>query len=419
MKKVIYSLLLLLVAFGFQSCSHDENNIFSENASERIEKAVTVDQQILESASNGWKLNYYPGEGYSKGGYAYIVKFKNGKVTIATELAGSDSTFTSDYAMVKDQGPVLTFNTYNPFLHCFSEESISNIDTYQGDYEFVVSKATTDSIVMTGKKWGNKMIMTRMSNNVKWSVYLDSIKNSINNILCNLKYMNGNDSIAHVVLNTDTRMATITTSEGQSSIAFTPTADGISFCEPLNVSNSSVQNLMWNGKDTFLPTSTSKASLTFSHSAGYHYIDEITGTYNLYFNSGTEYYTLTLKPNAEKTELIAHCNAFPFNIKFTYSKSTGSMFLKGQDIGPYKINDVTYDIELVPGYLGSNPYAWSDGYCMNLVPVSGKDFCYKFVDKEKWWGLHTDSYFFEACLNGEREGYILSWPYVTYLVKTN
>ena len=162
MKKVIYGLVLLFVTLSFQSCLHDEKNLFSDSASERMDKAVTVDQQMLESSSNGWVLNYYPGEDYSEGGYAYLVKFKNGKVTMASEFSGSDSTFTSDYAMVKDQGPVLTFNTYNPIMHWLSEASISNINTYQGDYEFVVSKATEDSIVMTGKKWGNKMVMTRM-----------------------------------------------------------------------------------------------------------------------------------------------------------------------------------------------------------------------------------------------------------------
>jgi len=417
MKKVIYSLLFLLVTLSFQSCLHDEKDIFSENASERIEKAVTVDKQMLESSSNGWILHYYPGESYSGGGYVYLIKFKNGKVTVASEITGSDSTFTSDYAMIKDQGPVLSFDTYNPIIHVFGEATADNINSDEGDYEFIVSKATTDSIVMTGKKWGNKMIMTRMPATTKWPVYIDSIGAMVDSVECNFKYMKGKDSIANVVIDPDTRIAKITTSTGSTSLSFTPTTKGILFAKPLSVDNTSVQDLIWNGTDEkFTSISTSNVSLVFSPPKGFRKITDIAGTYDLYYYNNTKKYTFTLTPNAKRNGLVAHSGTFPYDFTIAYSKAWGTLSITTQDLGSYGSYD---NVKLCPWSLvsGGN-FTWSLGIGMNLEEVSGKNFYYKFVDNGVW-SYAIDSFIFVGYINGSRSGYLARLAYVTYLIKTN
>ena len=45
---------------------------------------------------------------------------------------------TSQYDIISDMGPVLTFNTYNAILHYFTEpKGSSDVDGMAGDYEFV------------------------------------------------------------------------------------------------------------------------------------------------------------------------------------------------------------------------------------------------------------------------------------------
>ena len=69
---------------------------------------------------------------------------------------------TSDYAVVKDQGPTLSFNVYNKVIHPLAEAWLGNPDGIQGDYEFSILRATTDSIVLRGRKWKNEMVLTRL-----------------------------------------------------------------------------------------------------------------------------------------------------------------------------------------------------------------------------------------------------------------
>ena len=89
MKKILYSIFLFGVALSITSCLHDDDKIFGTPAAERIEQAVDSDKTLLESASNGWELHLWTGEQYSSGGYTYLMRFKNNKVTVGSDFAPS------------------------------------------------------------------------------------------------------------------------------------------------------------------------------------------------------------------------------------------------------------------------------------------------------------------------------------------
>lgn len=57
--------------------------------------------------------------------------------------------------MTNDQGPVLTFDTYNDLMHLFATPSSENYEAYHGDFEFVVDSIGDDAIKVHGKKTGN------------------------------------------------------------------------------------------------------------------------------------------------------------------------------------------------------------------------------------------------------------------------
>ena len=47
-------------------------------------------------------------------------------------------------------GPVLTFNTYNKFMHEFATPSVSSYQAKQGDYEFYLTSKSDNTITLRG-----------------------------------------------------------------------------------------------------------------------------------------------------------------------------------------------------------------------------------------------------------------------------
>lgn len=176
MKKIIY-LLLAVLLFCLQSCVKDEKDLFDLPAAERINAKLQEYSKILQDAPNGWKMEYFPEIKQSMGGYTYFCTFQNGETVmmgdLSLTLAGVDlypagTEITSAYKLISDQGPVLSFDSYNPILHYFSEpKSMIDTDGYAGDYEFVFMRQEGDKLIMKGKKYGNTMILTRMESSPK------------------------------------------------------------------------------------------------------------------------------------------------------------------------------------------------------------------------------------------------------------
>lgn len=237
MKKYIFALAAVVAGLSMQSCSlHDETDTFGKPAAERMEETIKADKQLLESASNGWQLEYYTGEEYTGGGYTYLLKFKNGSVTASGDMADEPWTKeTSSYDIIADQSAVLTFDTHNSLLHKFATPTSSSIDGEQGDYEFVIQKTTQDSIFLKGKKWGNKMVMTRLPENISWTEHLDSIMKVANGIRYNNKLMQGNDSIGYLSVDDYTRRAVLKKGRDSIAVSYVVDPNGIHFQKPFNV----------------------------------------------------------------------------------------------------------------------------------------------------------------------------------------
>ena len=94
MKRISYILLSFAALLLTASCTNEVDDLFEKSSAQRIQEAITTDQQILESASNGWVAHYYADTRY--GGYNLYLKFKDDQVTIGNELFG-DSLQTSHY----------------------------------------------------------------------------------------------------------------------------------------------------------------------------------------------------------------------------------------------------------------------------------------------------------------------------------
>lgn len=177
MKKILNLLLLATLVMTYTSCSDEVDDVFDKSSALRMQEALKSYNEVLKSPANGWRMDYYGATEY--GGYTMFVKFNDDNtVTVANEMYGSGNRETSHYKLEQSAGVVLSFDEYNTLFHFFSDPANpagvgTNGKGMEGDMEFRIITAQEDSVVMTGKKHGSRIIMTPYEGD--WDSYLDEI----------------------------------------------------------------------------------------------------------------------------------------------------------------------------------------------------------------------------------------------------
>ncbi len=173
-KKIKYIAFSFCLSFGFISCQSDDLSINSED---RVVDYLKKYDEILKDGEGKWLMEYFPNE-EQYGGFLLMMEFsENKKVRIYPEnmLCGDLENGYSEslYQLKADQGPVLSFDTYNKVLHSFCDPSPDG-KGYEGDYEFIFQSVTSDSIWVKGKKRGYKMLLRKLGNEESWTKINDA-----------------------------------------------------------------------------------------------------------------------------------------------------------------------------------------------------------------------------------------------------
>lgn len=183
MKKISYFIIFLSSILLF-SCTPQEENLFDESTANRVDAALASHKEVLMGAENGWLMEFFPARGQTYGGYNLLTKFTNDDMIVAGEQAAAIESSEGLYSLKYSAGPVLTFDSYNDMIHFYSDPngSVSGIGGngkgMEGDFEFLVMKATKDSVILKGKKTENKIIMTPLPKDKKWSDYIEGIQDA-------------------------------------------------------------------------------------------------------------------------------------------------------------------------------------------------------------------------------------------------
>ncbi|MCM1109117.1 MAG: DUF4302 domain-containing protein [Clostridium sp.] len=191
MKKfMIYAAAACLAGGSFVACTPEEDDLFDQSSAERLNATIPQYTDLLCSAENGWVMEYFVNNDWEPG-YTYLMKFnKDTSVKMAGDnvwIGGKYIESTSVFEVITDDGPVLTFNTYNPIFHIFAAPDDLNGNGapadinesgygHRGDYEFIIMKSTDDLITLKGKKWGLTILLRRMPAGVEWESYLEDLK---------------------------------------------------------------------------------------------------------------------------------------------------------------------------------------------------------------------------------------------------
>lgn len=180
MKKIIfYIAAALCMGTAISSCTNEVDDVFPESAAQRLNKSVAEYTKLLQSSDSGWVMEYFPGHPEALGGFAYTAKFHKGD---DVDLRSQVSVFTSrmwpagmivssKYDVKKEQGVILSFDSYNVPFHFWSapRNSSSLATGFGGDYEFEFLRASADqdTIYLRGKKYGNNMKMYKLKGSAR------------------------------------------------------------------------------------------------------------------------------------------------------------------------------------------------------------------------------------------------------------
>ena len=340
MKKILLGSAVALATLSLQSCLTDDKELFDESAANRIEAVVAADKQLLESATNGWQLHYYTGKEYTGGGYTMFVKFKDGKAYASSDIAPADSVATSSYDVIKDKGPVITFNTENGIMHFLAQPYQSDVDGEQGDYEFVIMRTTNDSIFVQGKKWGNEMVFTRVADDVNWE---DQI-NKMHKVFYSMKWLYTVDGAENEQVSFDPSARRMYVGDNDDAgVPFYVTTDGIAFREAVKINGKELTSLHYDATTKMLSSTEAALNMTAHFPEGYHDIDDFIQAWKLkFYDSQSKKYVKadfniqgvsTLIKQKSLTDLycvLSLGNNIDFPMFATYSPITGTAALPMQ-----------------------------------------------------------------------------------------
>lgn len=421
MKKILFSLWLVGAALTLQSCLHDDDEVFDTPAAQRIEETVQADKALLESAPNGWLFEYYLGEEAQYGGYTYLVRFENGKAYVSGDLADADLVTSSSYDVVKDMGPVLTFNTYNEIMHFNSQPYQDMVDGYEGDYEFLILSATQDSIKLKGKKWGNHMLLTRLPESVVWEDYLnevDSIKNIIN---YTYGIHAGTDSIGYVEMDEDFNLFGYTVDGVDYEVPFVFTNDGIKLKESIELKGASAQHFRFDADTNKLvctDSGTDQLSFNWVKPEGWLPYETFLGDWE--FKGSTAVgssvietnRTVTLLSDGKGSAYTAKNMSEYGDVTVRFDKVRGSLAISPQLVG-YVSRYGCYDYLCA---FGGGYLVWG-GTRFRGRNTAADPLTVTFDNKDGWATILEFAFTNETPNGNEMEGYLTAWPSPLVLVK--
>ncbi len=181
MNKTIYKLIFcMLVAIGSASCSNTQDDLFDDSSANRLNQAAKDYTELLTSSQSGWVMEYFPSE--TEKGYTFLMQFDKGMgVKIAAKNSETGNVYKEEsslWSVITDNGPVLSFNSYNNLFHIFSDpDDIKGTDDdekgigHGGDYEFILLKRDGDNLEIKGKKHQLHLFMHKLKDGQNWEEY--------------------------------------------------------------------------------------------------------------------------------------------------------------------------------------------------------------------------------------------------------
>lgn len=221
--KIYSAISVALFATALTACSSfQEDDLFDESASLRITKFnEDLQARLVEQSTEGkygWVIQYFVGS--ESKGYNLFGRFDaSGKVTLASNhpylRGGNANKYTEDvssYEMLREDGPVLAFNTWNDVLTVFVDPVdpsqapstiVNDGEGMKGDHNFLFHAYEGQNILFRGQRHAAGIRFVPCDR--PWEDYItdaDAFKKSITSTTLNSYYVtDGKDTMYFSGLN--------------------------------------------------------------------------------------------------------------------------------------------------------------------------------------------------------------------------
>lgn len=404
-----YSLVLGFTLLGgglVTSCSKEDDKVFSQPASTRVDEAILALRKQLSSAEHGWIMEYYPNKFRAYGGYVLGLKFDTeGNVSIASQHLQKPSqalvSARSLYRIDKDRSLTLNFVTHNEHIHYYADPGVGIGAGYgkglEGDFEFLVMESDTpDLIVLKGKKTQNIIKMYKAKEPLKdylAKVVADSeamyTVQGLNHE--HMEALSGTIAGKKVdLLPSDDGYAYYTIKFVEETnhklhgkkLPYSVAPQGLHFYEPVE----GISSLAWNASDKSFTTEKGD-KLTARLDPVYPEYAKFLGNYTFQFTSGgaTKTYDVSFTEGSRNEYLITGSQV-PFTIRANYDAEHKRFEIRSQKV--YN-GEAMLAVWAAPD--GTN-LAWGDRLGMYSRLASGSTNTYEMVDNGAWGSFVAKSY---------------------------
>lgn len=348
--KKIYYIMAAAAVLGVAGCD-DDDDVFSESSSERMENYLDNVESVIGAHSGGWILEQFVGDDAEYGGYVYALRFADNQCTVTDE---DGTTSTSYWRFKKDNGPVLSFDTFNEALHALSTPNGSMYEGYHADYEFAIDSCAADIIVLRGRKTDNTCYLRAVDDAEAYIAAVATVRESFYQSV-------GTGSVdgeaVEVLVDHDYRHIEIATESETAYAAFCYTNTGIRLYDSEVGSELTYANSGLTGDGV---------SIVLTLPEGYSKFEDFAGKYTLISASGN--YSVTLEADGDVYKLKGLASGF--DVTLTYDKTDGRLVFAPQVV--YSCDD--YEIMLCA-------FSYNDGYISGSDDVTFEYF--RFEDESK------------------------------------
>ncbi len=356
--KIAFLTAALAVLFSMQSCLKDQEDVFDKTPAERMNEYLNDVNKILQAPENGWVMYLFPiYSGSPTAGFIYTAKFDGTSVTFRSERDGNgEDTATSYYRLNNDNGPCLSFDTFNSIYHYWATPAGSG-DLYKGrggDVDLVFMEVSKDKIVCEGKRLRGRIEMYPLEQDpesyIKECIAYRSSNRDIffgvqwNGSALNAEFVD-DGNLGKVTSNPARYIEFSYSGEDGETVtdtkAFVYLPDRIRFYKTVKYNDLSVRDFKVDftevGETSIVPVN--GEDVRFTKPLTYLSLEDFAGDYTLTYEKSwdgdTDFKTidLTLAVNEQEDGLILKGLNEKWQVNLTYDQWSGVAYLRIQDLG--------------------------------------------------------------------------------------
>lgn len=334
---VIRSLVLLsFLSVSLGACSRNMDEVFDKSATERVQEELSAFDRQLQSATNGWVMEYYPGGiNQDHGGIPLTISFN--KDGFATFRNGTDVTKAarSLYSIRKDMGITLSFDTYNNIFHQYSDPDMSagqgRGKGLEGDFEFVLESRSIDEIILSGKKHNAIIRMYPLKKTateyLKQANAQAAAYSEIPGIVGLKGSINGKEITGSLL---SQRKFRLQVGEESAEVPFMFTDTGVKLYQPFTLAGTTVTAMTFDAETSQFKSSEGNLTLSLIRNPLGLKLEDLLGKYQFSFSKNTAEVELVLEDGVVVMKGLSN----QFSLVFKYNLGLGVLEWNPHSIAP-------------------------------------------------------------------------------------